>query len=126
MLNIIDIVVAVLIVVYLLKNFGGPAKIIKALLVIVVMLVVFGVVARLLFDAPLPEQAHSSLVNSYFVKLSNVIIKSVYPAIENGAPKVDSFIKEKIIATPTPEVTMPQLAIPTKVRLKLPEISAEF
>ena len=126
MLNILDVVIAVLMAVYLLKNFGGPNKIVKAIAILIVALLIFGVVARLVVDLPLPDKAKETMRNSYFFQLSNVMIRWVYPAIENNAPKVNEFIKTKIIAAPTPEVTAPQVALPTKVRIKLPEISAEF
>jgi hypothetical protein len=37
------------------------------------------------------------------------MIKTAYPAIENGAPQVNSFIKEKIINTPQKEVKLPKI-----------------
>lgn len=121
MLNVIDIVVAVVVVAYVLRGVGGPTKIAKTLLMVIVFLVVFGVITRLLIDAPLPEPAHKTLKDSYFVNLSVCLIKWGYPAVENGAPVVNKFIKDKIISAPTPEVTVPK--INTRIpAVTLPEI----
>ncbi|MFH1387109.1 MAG: hypothetical protein ABIH50_05540 [bacterium] len=120
MLNIIDIIVAAVIVFYIMKGAGGPSKMVRTGLMVVVFLVIFGIITRLLIDAPLPEPAHKTLKNSYFVKLSVYLIKWGYPAVEKSAPVVDKFIKDKIISMPTPEVTVPKVKIP---KVTLPQIS---
>ncbi|HVN67900.1 MAG TPA: hypothetical protein VMT55_05960 [Candidatus Sulfotelmatobacter sp.] len=115
MLNVIDIIIAALLLFYLLKNAGGLFKTVKNLIICVVFLIVFTVIARLLLDSAMVSgEARRTLEGSYFVNLSTVMIKAVYPAVENGAPQVDSFIKEKILAAPTREVTAP------KLKLKIP------
>ena len=119
MINIIDIVIAALILFYLLRKAGGIAKTAINLLMVFVILLVFGIFARLIFDLPLPAPFRQTLENSYFVRLSHYSIKGIYPAVEKGAPQVDSFIKNKIIAAPTPEVSIPKVTLPD---VKLPEL----
>jgi hypothetical protein len=127
MINVIDVVVAVLVLVQLLKCFGGPAKIIKGLLSLLCALIVFGVIARLLIEVPLPEPMRKTLEDSYFVKASHRMIKWIYPAIEKGAPTVDKFVKDKIISAPaskTSTISLPKITLPEKVLpdITLPEI----
>jgi hypothetical protein len=112
MLNVIDIVIAVLLLFYLLKNAGGVLKTVKNIVFVLVFLIVFTIIARLLVDSAMVSgDARKTLEGSYFINLSTVMIKAVYPAVENGAPSVNSFIKEKIIAAPTKEVTVPAIKI---------------
>ena len=118
MLNVIDIVVAVLLLFYLLKNAGGLLKTARNIVFVLIFLIIFTVAARLLLDSAMVSgDARKTLEGSFFVNLSTVMIKAVYPAVENGAPRVDSFIKEKIIAAPTKEVAVPAL----KLKLKVPD-----
>ena len=120
MLNIIDIALVVLILFYLLRNAGGILKTAMNLLFVILFLVVFGIVVRSLLDASVVSgAAREVLENSYFTKLSINIIKWAYPAVEKSAPSIDSFIKEKIISAPTPEVSAPKVVIPEKI---LPEL----
>ena len=124
MINIIDLIVGVLILFYLLKSIGGIFKIIKGLLAILLFLIVFGVVVRLIQGSPfVTEPAQKMLGESYAVKISYSLIRLAYPAIEKSAPQVDSFIKEKIISAPTPEVSVPKIIIPEKSfpKLGIPE-----
>lgn len=125
MINVIDVVVAVLVLVQLLKSFGGPARIIKGLLGLLCALIVFGVIARLLIEVPLPEPMHKTLEDSYFVKISHAMIRGVYPAIEKGAPTVDKFVKDKIISAPAPKVTTPSLPKITLPGKTLPEVNLQ-
>jgi len=112
MLNVIDIVIAALLLFYLLKNAGGLFKTFKNIILVLVFLIIFTVIARLLLDTSVVSgEARKTLEGSYFVNLSTVMIKTVYPAVENGAPQVNSFIKEKIIAAPTREVVAPKLKL---------------
>jgi hypothetical protein len=110
MLNIIDLVIAGLILFYLLKNAGSLFKTVKNVLVVVAALVVLVVLVRLLLDTTLLAGApRQMLASSYFVAVSTSLVKTVYPAVEGNAPKVNSFIKDKILAAPTPEVTAPKI-----------------
>jgi hypothetical protein len=122
MLNIIDLVIAGLILFYLLRNAGGLLKTVKNLLVVVASLVILVILARLLLDSALISgEARKMLDNSYFVAISANLVKSVYPTVEDNAPKLNSFIKEKILTAPTPEVTVPKIKttlpgdLPTKL-----------
>jgi hypothetical protein len=128
MLNVIDVVIAALLLFYLLKNAGGLLKTVKNMVLCLVFLIVFTVIARLLLDsAVVSGEARRTLEGSYFVNLSTVMIKTAYPVVENGAPRVDSFIKEKIIAAPTREVTAPKLKlkIPDELDLLGPDLPAK-
>src|SRR3989339_686441 len=122
MLNIIDIVVGLLVILYLVKNLGGPAKIIKSLVIVILVMMIFGVIVRLLVDAPLPDSAKKTINDSYFVQLSHLMIRWVYPAVETGAPRVNSFIKDRILFQPTPEVTLPAVSVTLPANM-LPTIS---
>lgn len=114
MLNVIDIVIAALVLFYLLKNAGGFVRTLKNIIVVLLVLIVLGIVVRLVLDSSLISgSARKTLENSYFVKLSYSLIKSIYPAVEKNAPKIDAYIKEKIISSPTPEVTAPKISVPT-------------
>jgi hypothetical protein len=118
MINLLDLVVAALALLYLLKNAGGVLKTAKNILLVLVVLIVFGVLARLLLDLTYATPIHRTLSDSYFVKLSHFLLKGIYPAIEKTAPSVDSFIKNKIISQPTPEVSAPLKKMP---KITLPE-----
>lgn len=110
MLNIIDLVIAGLILFYLLKNAGGPLKTIKNVFVVAAALVILVIVARLLLDSALISgEARKMLASSYFVAVSTSLVKGAYPAVENNAPKVNAFIKDKILSAPTPEVVVPKI-----------------
>jgi len=125
MINVIDIVVAALALFYLLKNSGGVLKTLKNIVIVLLILIVFGLVARLILDtAMVPGSAQKTLGESYFVRLSHGLIRLVYPAVETSAPKIDSYIKDKIISTPTaevkaPKINIPKIAIPQKELEKL-------
>lgn len=114
-MNIIDIVIAVLLVMGLVKSLGRPWKSVQALLVAAIFLMVFGVAARMSLDLPLPDPFKETIKHSYFVQLSLVMIRTTYPAVEEHTPKVGSFIKEKIIAEPAPPVTLPPATLPNKI-----------
>ena len=124
MLNIIDITLVVLILFYLLKNAGGVLRTIKNILFVILFLIFFGIVVQLLLDASVVSgAAREAMGNSYFTKLSVNIIKWIYPAVEKSAPGIDTFIKEKILSAPTPEVSVPKVIIPEKAfpKLTIPE-----
>ncbi|MFA5113174.1 MAG: hypothetical protein WC529_02625 [Candidatus Margulisiibacteriota bacterium] len=128
MLNVIDIVIGVLILFYLLKNAGGLLKTAKNIVFVLIFLLIFTIAARLLLDTTMISgEARKTLEGSYFVNLSTVMIKAAYPAVENGAPQVNSFIKEKIIAAPTREVTVPavKIKIPDEIDLLGPDAPAK-
>jgi hypothetical protein len=110
MLNILDLIIGALILFYLLKNAGGLLKTAKNAVLVLVFLIIYTIAARLLLDsAMISGEARKTLEGSYFVNLSTLMIKTAYPAIENGAPQVNSFIKEKIINTPQKEVKLPKI-----------------
>ena len=122
MLNILDLVIAGLILFYLLKNAGGLLKTAKNVVVVIASLVILVIIARLLLDSSLISgEARKLLASSYFVAISTNLIKSAYPAVEDNAPKVNSFIKEKILTAPTSEVAVPKIKttlpgdLPTKL-----------
>lgn len=129
MLNIIDLVVVAFVLFYLLRHAGGIVKTIKNLLVVIVVIIIIGVGARLLLNSPLLSgEPRKTLADAYFVRLSYAMISWGYPSIENGAPRVDSFIKDNIIENrnekfvTTPEGTdlvHPEKFIPNYKPLKL-------
>ena len=63
---------------------------------------------------------HKPLHDSYFVKLSVLIIKTIYPAFEKGVPQVDTFMKQKVLSLPTPEVAVPKVNLPNITLPSLP------
>jgi hypothetical protein len=87
-------------------------------------LVIFGVAAGLLSVAPVPYPVQRTIKDSYFVNFSYTLIKWVYPAIEENAPKVDTFIKKEIISAPSSKKAAPKIEIPEKIlpKLTLPEM----
>jgi hypothetical protein len=124
MITILDLIVVVLIVFYLLRNIGGIFKTLKSLLVVMVALIIFGLLAQFLMTLPLASPIHDNLRQSYFVRLSSSIIKWLYPSVEQQVPKLDAFIKDKIL-TPSQEgfkVTPTEKELP---KLYLPELPKE-
>ncbi|MFH1826515.1 MAG: hypothetical protein ABH823_04405 [bacterium] len=112
MINIIDLVLGIFILFYLIKNAGGVVKTIKNLAMIVLFLMFFGVIAQLVLNMSFAEATHDTLNESGLVKASHVLIKWIYPVIEWAAPQVDGFIKDNIMAKPTPDVSVPKVTIP--------------
>jgi len=108
MINILDIIIAGLILYFLLRNAGGISKTIKNFLIVVLVLILLAVVSRLLIGWEVAKPTYKYLEGSYLVKVSHLIVKWIYPAVENTAPKIDSFMKEKILSAPTPEVEVPK------------------
>jgi hypothetical protein len=126
MLNVIDIVLAILILFYLLKNAGGILKTVKNIFFVILFLIVFAVAVRLLLDSSMVSgQARKMLEESYFVKMSTNMIAWAYPAVRESAPKIDAFIKGKIIPATTevtaPKIELPKVTIPEKEIEKLLE-----
>lgn len=114
MITIIDLIIVVLVVFFLIKNIGGILKTTISIIIVLIFIIVFGLISNLLLNLDAASFMHDNLKHSYFVKLSNAMIKLVYPAIEKQAPKLDTFIKEKILTT-TGEVfkdTASEKAIP--------------
>jgi hypothetical protein len=120
MINIFDLVLGAWILFFLLKNSGGISKTVKNFLVVIAVLVIFGIVAQIMLGWQIPKPVRETLSDSYFVKLSVLIIKTVYPTVENSAPKINSFMKDKIISLPTPEVEVPKVTIPNVTIPSLP------
>lgn len=110
MLNIIDLIIAGLILFYLLKNAGGVVRTIRNILIVLIILLIFGIASRLLLNSSfISGDARRVLAESYFVKLSYAMIASSYPAVEDNAPKINSFVKEQIINPgPSPEAKTPR------------------
>lgn len=123
MINVIDLLVGAFVLVYLVKNAGGVAKTLKTLVIIALSLMVFGIAAQFILNLSLAEPIQKALDDSYAIKVSHVLIRWFYPAVEKTVPKLDSFIKDKIISAPAPQVTTPKIAIPEKSlpKLSLPE-----
>ncbi|MDI6731367.1 MAG: hypothetical protein QME05_02140 [Candidatus Margulisbacteria bacterium] len=119
MINVIDIVVGALILIYLVKNFGGILKTTKSLLIIICALILFGLVTSFISEWSILGEGRQFLKESFIVNLSYNIIKLVYPAIENSAPKVDSYIKDKIIDKTVPTVTIPKVPAIEKMMPKV-------
>ena len=109
MLNIIDLLVVAFVLFYLLKNAGGIVKTIKNLVIVVLIIIVFGAGVRLLLNSTfISGQARQTMESAYFVRLSYAMIAGGYPVIRDGAPKVDSFIKDNIISTPEAKTELPR------------------
>ena len=127
-INLLDLIVAGFVLFYLVKNAGGIGKTVRNLLIILAVLIVLGLISRLLLDAPLAQPLHKTLKESYFVKLSYSLIKGLYPTVEQNAPKVDKFIKDKIMTAPTPELAIPKNIIPEKAlpKVNLQELMPEL
>ena len=121
MINIIDVAVVILILLYFVKHVGGPVRILKNIVIVLLMLVLFGIVAQFTLTLPVAAAVEDNIRSSYFVSFSSYLIRLIYPTIENGAPKVDHFIKEKIIAGPTPEVTVPNITLPKNLSPTIPQ-----
>lgn len=120
MINIIDIIIGGLILYYLLRNAGGLSKTIKNFLIVIFFLIVLAIISRLLLGWEVAKPTHKYLEGSYLVKVSHVVVKWLYPAVENTAPKVNSFMKEKILSGPTPEVEAPKV---DKIMQQMPSIT---
>jgi hypothetical protein len=120
MLNIIDLLVVGFVLFYLLKNAGGLIKTIKNLAVVVLVILLFGAGVRLLLNSSfISGDARLTVENAYFVRLSYAMIAGGYPVLRDGAPKVDTFIKDNIISTPEvktelprPEQFLPKVTLP--------------
>ena len=123
MLNVIDIVLAVLILFYLIRSPGGMLKTSINLGAVLVFIIIYAIAARLLIDSSIVSgDAKKMLEQSYFTRFTVNMIKWAYPSIEKNAPKIDSFVKEKIISAPAPEVKEPKIESP---RIKLSQKELE-
>jgi hypothetical protein len=120
MINILDIIIGGLILYYLLRNAGGLSKTIKNFLVVIFFLIILAIISRLVLGWEFAKPAHEYLEGSYLVKVSHVVVKWLYPAVENTAPKIDSFMKEKVLSAPTPEVEAPKV---DKIMQQMPAIT---
>jgi hypothetical protein len=118
-INIVDLGLGALILFYLLKNAGSLLRTVRNLILVALFLVLFGMAAQVLLDMPAASATHRYLGESYFVKLSRLLIKWAYPAVKNAAPKVDNFINKSIIALPTPKDVLPGKLISKEVIPKL-------
>jgi len=126
MITIIDLILVILFGLFLIKNIGGLLKTTLSVIMLIIFLIVFGLIANLLLNIQAASFMHDNLKHSYFVKLSNAMIKLVYPAIEKQAPKLDSFIKEKILtATGEAVKIVPSGKALPKIYLPLPELPKE-
>lgn len=109
MLNVIDIVLAVLILFYLIRSPGGMLRTSINLGAVLVFIIIYAIAARLLIDSSfVTGSAKKMLEESYFTRFTVNMIKWAYPALEKSAPAIDTFVKDKIISAPTPEVKSPE------------------
>lgn len=111
MINTVDIILAVLALFYIIKNAGGPLKIVKSILMVLVYLIGFGLVVAFLLQFSFMAPVEKILSESYSIKLSQLLIRAVYPPIKNTAPKVDAFINDKIMSKPEPKVETPKVEL---------------
>ena len=136
MINTVDLVLGILIGLYLLKNFGGPFKMIKNVFVLVIVLFVYAIISQLLLNTvPVADNIRQGFKESVVTKFSIVLVKGIYPVIERTAPALNVFIKTKILDAPTPQVdvstiekalpksiiselTIPKLTIPKKLTIE--------
>lgn len=101
MINAVDLTLGVLIVFYLLKNMGGPIRTIINLVFIFLFLVFFGIMTEVALLFPVPQSVRDGYRDSYIAKVSVVLIKWIYPLVENNAPNIDRFMKERVMSKPT-------------------------
>jgi hypothetical protein len=134
MINILDIIIAVLILIYMVKRAGGVLKTLKNIVVVVLALILFAIIARLTLEVSLLKLTHPYIRDSYFYNISVSLIRWVYPPIKESAPRVDLFVKEKFISRgevernksegnitkiSLPENLIPKVTLPVKGLLKL-------
>ncbi|OGC21917.1 hypothetical protein A2291_05795 [candidate division WOR-1 bacterium RIFOXYB2_FULL_42_35] len=120
MINAVDLTLGVLMVLYLIKNIGGPIRTIINIVVIFLFLFFFGIMTEVILLFPVSQSVRDGYRDSYIAKVSVVLIKWIYPLVENNAPNIDKFMKERVISKPpsqTEEEIMKQL--PDK---NLPEV----
>ena len=128
MINTIDLVMGILIGLYLLKNFGGPIKMIKNVVVLIVILFVYAIISQLLLNSiPVANNVRQGFKDSTITKFSIVLVKGIYPLIEKTAPSLNTFIKTKILEVPTPKIdvstiekSLPKIIIP---KLNIPKLT---
>lgn len=130
MINSIDLVLGILIVIYLLKNFGGLIKTLKNVVVILLFLFIYAICSRLFLNLPVPDGMRKTFGDSQVTNFSVLLVKWFYPAIEKTVPQLNTFVKDRILSTPTPEVdvseiekALPQRLLPHKAlpKLSIPE-----
>ncbi|MFH1542778.1 MAG: hypothetical protein ABIE84_06820 [bacterium] len=112
MLNLIDLVLGIFIAFYYVKNAGGMITLAKNTAIVLVFLMVFGVFSQFVISLSFTKPLHVGLQDSYLVKVSRALIRWSYPAIEWSAPKIDAFIKDKVLSEPAPEIKAPKVTIP--------------
>jgi hypothetical protein len=112
MINVLDLIIGALALFYLLKNAGGLAKTVKNFLIVIACLVIIGILSQLILSWSFAKPLHKPINDSYSIKVSIWLIKWAYPSVEKTVPKIDAFVKEKIISKPTPEVTVPKKELP--------------
>ncbi|MFC1571340.1 hypothetical protein ACFL31_02160 [Candidatus Margulisiibacteriota bacterium] len=115
MINLIDLILGALILFYLLKHAGGMVGTLKNIAFVIIFLMLFGIAAQFVLNLSFAKKVHGPLENSYTVKISHVLIRGLYPVIEWSAGKLDGFIKDKIIAKPAPDVSIPKVTVPKKM-----------
>ncbi len=120
MINILDLIVGGFVLFYLLKNAGGIGKTVKNFLAVFFFLVIFGIITQLLLSWALAKPIQKTLADSYLGKVSLLLIKWTYPAVEGSAPKINSFMKDKVLSAPTPKVEVPKVTIPSITLPSLP------
>jgi hypothetical protein len=102
----------------MVKNAGGLVKTAKSILVVIICLMIFAIISQMLLSASFAKPVHKSLSESYAVAFSTNLIKMFYPAVSQNAPKVDSFIKEKVLSAPVKEINSPSISIESPLSLQ--------
>ena len=115
MINLVDLVIIVIALLFFVKNSGGILKTIFNLFIILAFITFFGMGVRALLNSSyVSGDARKTLENSFFVKLSHVIVAASYSPLASSAPKVDSFVKNNFLVTPEgSEIAHPENYIPS-------------
>ena len=119
-ISLLDLIVGALLLWFLVKNIGGALKTAKTIILALLMLMLFAIISQSLLNFDFAKPAHETLQHSFMVNLSTNLIKWFYPVIENNAPKVNSYIKEKVLTATTKEINASHL---TAEAINLPKIN---
>jgi len=119
-ISLIDLIVGALLLWFLVKNIGGLLKTTKTIIFALLMLMLFAIVCQSLIKADFAKPLHEPLRDSFMVNLSTGLIKWFYPVIENSVPKVDSYMKEKVLSAPTKDVKVSDISLEA---INLPKIN---
>lgn len=120
-ISLLDLIVGALILWFLVGNIGGPLKTAKTIIFALLILMLFAIISQSLIKADFAKPAHRTLRDSFMVNLSTNLIKWFYPVIENSVPKVDSYMKEKVLSAPTKETKIPSIEAIDLPKINIPE-----